>query len=209
MAQEVAPEFALFIASERRARRLSLATRAMAEGDVFERVFIEAPRATELLRVAARRAAGFFLATQRTEVVWVEGENELAVAFAAVNVKLSSGLIRIAIPVRCDQTGAATVELLFAVGSPQQPAGLYAASARRPNGPEVIVTTWGEALVAFAWQCVLGLVTGIAAATGKDKRGNLLVPVELSVTGRGIEIVPMARYRFSGSSSLKTTAVKR
>ena len=30
-----------------------------------------------------------------------------------------------------------------------------------------VAETWGDALVAFAWQCVLGLVTGIAGATGK------------------------------------------
>jgi len=205
MADTVAPEFARFVAAERRALRLPQVTRAMAEGDVFKSVFIEAGQAAELVRVAARRAAGFFRATQRAEVVWVEGENELAVGFAALDVKFSTGLIRIGIPVRCDQTGPANVELLFAVGSPDQPAGLYAAAARRPNGPEAIVTTWGEALVAFAWQSVLGLVTGIAAATGKDQRGNLLVPVELSVTARGLEIVPMARHRFAGSTSLKTT----
>jgi hypothetical protein len=91
----------------------------------------------------------------------------------------------------------------FAVGSPERPAGLYAAAARRPNGPDIIVSTWGDALVAFAWQCVLELITGISAATGKDQRGNLLVPVEIAVTGRGIEIVPMARHRFAGSSTLK------
>jgi hypothetical protein len=45
-------------------------------------------------------------------------------------------------------------------------------------------------------------VTGIAGAPGKDKRGSLLVPVELSVSPRGIEIVPMARHRFAGSSPL-------
>lgn len=210
MADTVAPEFARFVADERRALRLPRATRPMAEGDVFEKVFIEAGKAVELVRVAARGAAGFFRATQRTEVVWVEGGNELAVGFAALDVKFSTGLIRLSIPVRCDQTGSAGVELLFAVGSPEQPAGLYAACARRPNGPEVIVTTWGEPLVAFGWQSVLGLVTGIAAATGKDRRGNLLVPVELSVTARGVEIVPMARHRFAGSSSLEsTTAVQR
>jgi hypothetical protein len=205
MAETVAPEFARFIEAERRAQRLPAATRPMAEGEVFKSVFVEAGRSTELVRVAARRAAGFFRPSKRTEVVWVEGENELAVLIAEVEVKLSTGLIRIGIPVRCDQTGPATVEVLFAVGSPDQPAGLYAAASRRPNGPELIVATWGDGLVAFAWQCVLGLVTGIAAATGKDQRGNLLVPVEIAVTGRGIEIVPMARHRFAGSSTLKTT----
>jgi hypothetical protein len=180
----------------------------MAEGEVFEPVFIEAGRSIELMRVASRRAAGFFRPTQRSEVVWVEGENELAVGIAGVDVKLGDGLIRVLIPVRCDQSGQARVEVLFATGSPTEPAGLYAATARRPNGPEIVVAAWGDALVAFAWQCVLDLVTGIAAATGKDARGNLLVPVELAVSARGIQILPMARHRFAGSSTLKST-VKR
>jgi hypothetical protein len=138
-------------------------------------------------------------------VVWVEGENELAISFNEVTTRLTTGLIHVFIPVRCDQTGSVSVEVLFAVGSPQVPTGLYAAASRRPNGPEVVVATWGEALVAFAWQCVLGLITGVASATGKDERGNRLVPVEFLVTGEGIEIVPMARYRFAGSSTLKTS----
>lgn len=206
MAEAVAPEFARFVEAERRAKRLPMASRKMVEGQVFEPVFIEAGQSVELMRVASRRAAGFFRPTKRTEVVWVEGENELAVGIAGVDVKLSDGLIRVLIPVRCDQTGEATVEVLFATGSPTEPAGLYAATPRRPNGPEVVLAAWGGALVAFAWQCVLDLVTGIAAAIGKDARGNLLVPVELVVSARGVQILPMARHRFTGSSTLKGTA---
>ena len=208
MAETVDPEFLRFIEAERRAERLPKCTRPMAEGEVFEPVFIASRQSVELLRVASRRAAGFFRPTTRTEVVWVEGENELAVGIAGVDVKLADGLIRVRIPVRCDQTGAATVEVLFATGSPREPAGLYAATARRPNGPEIVIAAWGDALVAFAWQCVLHLVTGIAAATGKDTRGNLLVPVELAVSARGIEILPMARHRFAGSSPLKGTVAR-
>ena len=81
-------------------------------------------------------------------------------------------------------------------------------TAKRPNGPAIVAEAWGEPLVAFAWQCLLGLVAGIAAAVGKDQRGNLLVPVELAASARGIQIVPMARHRFSGSSSLKAQAVR-
>jgi hypothetical protein len=204
LAETVAPEFGRFVEAERRAKRLPMAMRRMAEGEVFAPVFIGTGQSVELLRVASRRAAGFFRPTNRSEVVWVEGENELAVGIAGVDVKLGDGLIRVLIPVRCEQTGTASVEVLFATGSPDQPAGLYAATSRRPNGPEIVVAAWGDALVAFAWQCVLGLVTGIAAATGKDARGNLLVPVELAVSQRGIQILPMARYRFSGSSKLKS-----
>ena len=95
MAETVAPEFARFVESERRAKRLPQATRKMAEGEVFEPVFIEAGRSIELMRVASRRAAGFFRPTQRSEVVWVEGENELAVGIAGVDVKLGDGLIAV------------------------------------------------------------------------------------------------------------------
>lgn len=208
MAKTIAPEFLRFIADERRARRLA-AARPAGEGEVVETVMVGAARATELLRVAARRAAGLIRPTKRTEVVWVEGESELAVSLADLRVKLGTGLIVVAIPVRCDQTGNAVVKVAFVCGAPNQPAGLYAAAERRPRGPEIIVATWGDALVAFAWQCLLRMVSGIAGATGKDRRGNVLVPVELTATARHIEIVPMARHRFSGASGLRPVAVKR
>jgi hypothetical protein len=203
VSDSVDTEYARFVEAERRAARLPRATKPIAEGEVFEPVRIAPKQGVELMRVASRRAAGFYRPTTRKEVVWVQGENELAVGIAGVDVKLGNGLIRVLIPVRCDQSGPAVVEALFATGSPDAPAGLYAATPRRPNGPAVVIDAWGDALVAFAWQCVLGLVTGIAAAVGKDTRGNLLVPVELAVSARGIQILPMARHRFSGSSGLK------
>lgn len=204
MADTVAPEFERFIAAERRAKRLAAPPGRLAEGQVFEPVFVEAGQATELLRVAARRACGFYRPTQRTEVVWVDGDRELAVGFTAVEVRMTDGLVGVFIPVRCDQTGPAVMQVAFAVGSANKPGGVFAAAHRRPYGPELIVSVWGEALVAFAWQCVLGLVSQIAGATGKDARGNVLVPVEFTADAKGLQIVPMARYRFSGSSGLKS-----
>ena len=204
MADTVAPEFERFIADERRAKRLAAAPGRMLEGQVFEPVFVESGQATELLRVAARRACGFYRPTQRTEVVWVDGDRELAVGFTGVEVKMTDGLIGVFIPVRCDQTGPAVMQVAFAVGSANKPGGVFAAAHGRPYGPELIVTVWGEALVAFAWQCVLGLVSQIAGATGKDARGNVLVPVEFTADAKGLQIVPMARYRFSGSSGLRS-----
>jgi hypothetical protein len=204
VAETVAAEYLRFVAAERRAHRLPPLPPAVREGEATAAVSVDARRVPELMRVAARRAAGFFRPTKRTEVVWVRGENQLAVGFGGVDVKLSAGLVRVLIPVRADQTGNATVVVMFAVGSPDAPAGLYAATPQRPTGPELVVEVWGDALVAFAWQCVLGFVTGVASATGKDTRGNVLVPVEFSVTPRGALITPMARHRFAGSSTLKT-----
>jgi hypothetical protein len=202
-------EFERLVAAERRAGRLPPADVAMDEGVVGHPVLVEPEQASELVRVAAKRASGLFHQTKRTEVVWVDGESELAVSLAGLRVELSDGLVRMFIPVRCDQTGPQMVEVDFAIGSPDAPAGLFASTFGEPIGPELIVENWNEALVAFAWECLLGLVTGIAGATGKDTRGNLLVPVEASASTRGLEIVPMARHRFYGSSGLRSTPARR
>jgi hypothetical protein len=208
MTDAIAPEFTRFITAERRARRLPFTPGPMAEGEISHSVIVNEKTASELLRVAAWRASGLFRPTKRTEIVWVNGDSELAVNLVDLHVEFSEGLLSVIIPVRCDQTGSGVVEVLFAVGTPNQPTGLYASTYRRPNGPELIVNAWCAALVAFAWQCVLGMVSGIAGATGKDSRGNVLVPVEMAVSERGMEIVPMARHRFSGSSGLSSVTTK-
>src|SRR5262245_78642 len=139
MAETVAPEFTSFINDQRRTKRMAAAPVALAEGEVSHPVFVEAGRATAVVRVAGVGAAAFCRPSKHQEAVWVEGENELAVSLAGVTVVLSTGLIRVRIPVRCDQAGSAEVTVLFAVGSPDAPTGLYAAASRKPSGPEVVV----------------------------------------------------------------------
>ena len=67
------------------------------------------------------------------------------------------------------------------------------------------MATWGDSLVAFAWEAVLGMVAGLAAAAGKDTRGNVLVPAEMVASANGLVLQPMARHRFAGGSGLKLT----
>lgn len=205
MADSIAPEFQRFVATERRANRLAAPRDSLDEGDVLDPVNVKGAQAAELLRVAALRASGIYRATRRTEVVWVDGDRELAIGVAKIDVRLAEGLLTILVPVRCDQTGDALVEVPFVVGAPGDPAGLFASTLRQPIGPPIVVRAWGDALVAFAWQCLLGLVTGLAGAVGKDRRGNVLVPVELTVGRGALQVVPMARHRFSGSSGLKAS----
>jgi len=206
MADDIAPEFVRFIEEELEASRLPVSQKQLKEGEISDPVHFDSGRASEFLRVAAKRAAGLFHLTQHTEIVWVHGDSELAINLAGLRAEFLDGLIQVLIPVRCDQTGTETIKIVFAVGTEDKPAGLFASSYRRPNGPSLIVDVWGESLVAFAWQCVLGMVTGIAGATGKDARGNVLVPAELTASRNGIQIVPMARYRFSGSTKLVTSS---
>ncbi|WP_405218428.1 hypothetical protein [Agrococcus sp. Ld7] len=158
------------------------------------------------MSAAAKRAAGLFRPTKRSEIVWVRGGTQLAVGLVGLELLTDDGLITVVIPVRCDQTGPERVQVTFATGSRDAPAGVIAATQARPQGPAIIVEAWGESLVAYAWQCVLGLVSGMAGAVGKDARGNLLVPAEMVAGPDGIAVVPMSRHRFGSSSGLLTKA---
>jgi hypothetical protein len=208
VSESVAREYRAFVAAQHGAEHVGITGVAMASGDVGKSILVERGQASELLAVAAKRAAGFFRPTKRTEVVWIEGGSQLAVNLVDIHVDTRDGLIVVGLPVRCDEVGSAVVEVPFAVGSPDAPAGFYASSFRRPSGPALIVDGWRAALVAFAWHCVLEMVSGLAAAAGKDGRGNVLVPAELTATRGGLEIVPMARHRFAGSSGLASEATR-
>lgn len=202
MADPVAPEFERFVAAQRAAGRYPPPPAPMSAGDVAPRVFAKPEEAAQLISVAAKRAAGLFRPTRRTEVVWVASDSQLAVGLTGFEVEIGDGLLTMIIPVRCDQTGPDHVRVTFALGADQSPAGLFAATPARPSGPAVIIAAWGDHLVAYAWQCLLGLVSGIAGAVGKDTRGNVLVPAELIASADGVMVVPMARHRFAGSTGL-------
>jgi hypothetical protein len=165
--------------------------------------FVISPEsARQLVPAAARQAAGYVWPTEDTETLWVQGGNELAVSLNRIGLEVSEGLVTLVLQVRSDQTGTVAVKVPFVCGSAKQPAGLYTATPRQPNAPPVIMQLWSEPLVAFAWHCLLNLVSGAASATGKDLRGNVLVPVNLAASAMGLEVQTMARHHFYGSSGL-------
>jgi hypothetical protein len=208
MSDDVAPEFVLFLKEERKKAKITVSSKLLKEGELSRPVSIAAKSIPGLLRTAARRAVRL-PSNRQPEIIWVQGDRELAINLAALNAKVSDGLIRVLIPVRSDQTGRGIVDVAFAVGTANKPSGLYASAYRRPNGPPLIVEAWGDSLVAFAWQCLLGMLTGVAAAAGKDARGEVLVPAELIASANGISILPMARYRFSKPDKLVTAEKTR
>lgn len=202
VSESVPPEFRRHV-ERLRAEGLLPAEAVRASGEVGQAIRLDRESAVRLMRVSALRAAGFFRPTRRTTIAWVDGANQLAIQVAELDLVVEEGQVVVLLPVRCDQAEG-TVRVTFALGSPERPRGLYAATERRPRGPEVVVETWGDHLVAFAWQCLLGLYTGMAGASGKDSRGNYLVPVEVTADREGLAVVPMGRHRFSGSSGLLT-----
>ena len=66
----------------------------------------------------------------------------------------------------------------------------------RAGGPLVVTEIWGEALTALAWQALLGVAAALAAESGRDVDGAGLIPVGLTATDAGLQILTMARHPF-------------
>ena len=153
----------------------------------------------KLLAAAAMTAAvGTTDADRRPAVIWREGADALLVDVGAVTATTSTGWVVVRIPVACDQLpgGRAEVEVPFAVGSPDRPAALFAATETTPRGPAVVVARWRDPLVALAWRALLDAAAGLAAQSGRDTDGSPLVPVALVATEAGLAVLPQARHAF-------------
>ena len=147
-----------------------------------------------LLTISAAVALGAPLtAGKPAPVVWKDGSAELLVDPSGVMLDTGDGVARIGVPVRCDETGPVTVTVTFAVGSANRPAGFVAATHSRPDGPEVIVSRWGEAIVALAWHSLITASAGLAGVSGADADGQPFVPAGIQATPQGIAIHTMAR----------------
>jgi len=202
-ARVVAEGYLRFVAAGRRHERASRAPAARRPGELAAPILVAPEKLSELLRIAVREACGLAEQGDELEVIWTRGDSELAIDLREPTAVLGEGLLAVRLPVRCDQArGQVTVP--FAVGSEKAPAGLFAATLRRPLGPLPVVAAWGDAVLAFAWSALLHLVTGLSGAAGRDERGELLVPVELSASKQRLMVAPMARHRLPDARSADT-----
>jgi hypothetical protein len=165
-------------------------------GTRLDPVTLKLEQLAPVVAAAARKALGVSEAARGTQVVWAEGADELLVDAGGVSLETDDGLVQIIVPVFCDQIGEEKIRVTFAVGSPDRPAGMIVAAGRVPEGPLVIVSRWGDSLVALAWSVLVGAVNAVAGAIAVDQSGSPLISGEI-VAQRGVlTIVPFARHRF-------------
>lgn len=159
-------------------------------GQTGPEIPLEAKAADQLVRAASRAVAG------GGTVLWDDGASQLLVHAAEVRTVLDDGLVLVRVPVECDQTKRALVQVAFAVGDAKRPAGLLATTETRPRGPAEVIDVWGDALIAFAWHAVLRMATVLSAETGTDLDGVGLVPLAIAATGEGLRVQTLARHSF-------------
>ena len=130
-------------------------------------------------------------------VVWRDADSELALHAGRTRVEVREGIVVVALLVECEEAGGrAEVVVPFAVGSEQRPAGMIAATERRPRGPVIVIDRWGEALVATAWEALLDIASVTAAGAGEDTDGEPLRAGALLASAGSLAVVPQARHDF-------------
>jgi hypothetical protein len=154
----------------------------------------EAQRVYSLAFADAAAPGG--VATGAGTVVWASGEDELLVQVNAVRLVLTEGFTMVEIPVFTEQSNDVNVVVPFAVGTDSSPLGLIMATETVPRGPAVIVQRWGEHLTAAAWQALVHVASGIAAASGTDQENQPLLPASLSASAGGLTVLPQATHAF-------------
>jgi len=150
--------------------------------------------ATLLQLAAVRRAEG------SESVVWDDGVNQLMVHASKVRAVLTEGMVRVSVPVECDQVRA-TMEIPFAVGSEARVAGLVVATTDRPAGDPLIARIWGDPLIALAYGTILDVADSLAGASGRGEKNDRLVPRGL-VARRG-QLIVESQARFVYERSVK------
>jgi hypothetical protein len=168
----------------------------------------EVPVTPEALGPLVAAAAGQALpgakagGTAPDAVLWQQGVDALLVQITAITTAVGDGWVTVTIPVTCDQiqgpagSPSQPVTVTFVVGTADRPAGLFAATSSRPDGPPVVAERWADALTALAWRALLDTVAGIAAAAGRDTDGSPLIPVAVAATGKGLLVQTQARHPF-------------
>jgi len=129
------------------------------------------------------------------DVVLTVGTAEILLHTKGIGLNAAPGLITVGLPVGCDQLpGGGAVQIPFAVGTEQKPAGLVMAAYDRPSGPAVVLDAWAGSLTALAWSAIVHLAQSLCAAAGKDAAGNPLVPGYLSAMRDVLILQPMAAH---------------
>lgn len=131
----------------------------------------------------------------RSVVVWQQGASELALDLSRTSLRCDPGLVTVLVTVTCDQLKEPTqLEVPFAVGTRDAPAGLVMSTFNRLTGPGVVTDLWSEAVTAFAWECVLELARRVTARLGSDTANRSLVPGGIGADKGVLLIQPMARF---------------
>ena len=128
-------------------------------------------------------------------VVWQQEDSELAVFTEVVVLTADDGFVTVHLSVLCDQiVDRSIASVRFALGRRDRPAGLVMACTARPDGPDVVVDVWADALVAFAFEVLVDVTNVVSGHVGRDTAGRALIAGSVAAAPGQLLLHPMARH---------------
>jgi len=116
-----------------------------------------------------------------TQVVWVDGGDEVLVHLASTTTQIVGQSVLVSIDLECDQTGRTPLVVAFALPSSDE-GGLVVATDAYPRGNGLLASRWGPAVQAAAWSAMLTLASDHASE--RD-----LAPLGLALTGGQLHLI--------------------
>ncbi len=157
------------------------------EPDAFPKVAVEIGKNGPSIPLASRSLEQLlrFAAKDKSEgqnsVIWDDGINQLVVHIGRIKSTVTTGRIRVDIPVEAEGLRA-TMTVPFAVGSKKTVAGTVMATADRPAGNALVARIWGDALIALAHSSIVDASESLVGAVGVDAKNQRLIPGALTAT---------------------------
>jgi hypothetical protein len=110
-----------------------------------------------------------------THCVWTDRGDDVLVYLDSVRVKLLDRMLHVSIDLETDQTGRTPLVCSFALGGPDNLAGLVAVTDELPRGNGLLASRWGESVQLAMWNALLGIISGFAKQSNLSPAGFVAV----------------------------------
>jgi hypothetical protein len=121
-------------------------------------------------------------ATPPSQVIWVDGVNEVLVHLDSTQVRMLDGTLLVSVDLETDQIARTPLVCAFALGGTGDQAGLVATAEQFPQGNGGLAATWGPQLQQAVWSSILSLSNDHASERNQAPRGVFVSAGTLSLS---------------------------
>jgi hypothetical protein len=112
-------------------------------------------------------------------VVWTDRGDDVLVHLSSIRTRMLDRMAYVSVDLETDQTGRTPLVCAFALGNPDDLAGLVAVTDELPRGNGLLASRWGELLQFAIWNALLGIVSDFAKQINLSPAGLAAVSGEL------------------------------
>jgi hypothetical protein len=159
--------------------------------DNFNEQNLPAALQVRLLGTPANGVPAVTASTPPSQVIWVDGVNEVLVHLDSTQVRILNGTLLVSVDLETDQIARTPLVCAFALGSTGDQAGLLATAAQFPQGNGNLAATWGPQFQQAVWSSILSLSNDHASERNLAPRGIFAAAGQLSLSaGAPIAVQP-------------------